>query len=194
MYTGIVEPGEVLELDGSRLVVRSKLLHDCKLGASVNINGVCLTVTSRDDTTCTFDVADETFARSTMGDLRAGMRLNVERPVRAGEELGGHIVQGHVDGVGTVERITAEGDGKRVRIATPDGLSRYIVEKGSITVDGVSLTITAVDDEGFEVALVPTTLELTTLGQAEVGYSVNLEVDVLAKYVEKLVQRSGARA
>jgi riboflavin synthase len=187
MYTGIVEPGEVVRLDGSRLVVRSKLLHGCELGASVNINGVCLTVTSRDDTTCSFDVADETFARSTMGDLRAGTRVNVERPVRAGAELGGHIVQGHVDGVGSVARITPEGDGRRIRIATPDGLSRYIVEKGSITVDGVSLTITTVDDEGFEVALIPTTLELTTLGPAEVGTRVNLEVDVLAKYIEKLV-------
>ena len=189
MYTGIVEPGEVLELDGSRLVVRSELLDDCVLGASVNINGVCLTVTSRDGTTCSFDVADETFARSTMGDLSAGTRVNVERPVRAGDELGGHVVQGHVDGVGSVERTTPEGDGKRVRIATPDGLSRYIVEKGSITVDGVSLTVTSVDDEGFEVALIPTTLELTTLGRADVGYRVNLEVDVLAKYVEKYVEK-----
>ena len=120
------------------------------------------------------------------------MRVNVERPVRAGEELGGHIVQGHVDGVGSVERITPEGEGKRVRIATPEGLSRYIVEKGSITVDGISLTITTVDDDGFEVALIPTTLELTTLGTAEVGYRVNLEVDVLAKYVEKLRREAHA--
>jgi riboflavin synthase len=196
MYTGIVEPGTVVERDGGRLVVRSDLLADCRLGASVSINGVCLTVTSRDGSACAFDVSDETFARSTLGDLSAGARVNVERPVRAGAELGGHIVQGHVDGVGSVERIAQEGDGKRVRIAFPqgrDGLGRYIVEKGSVTVDGVSLTVTSVDDDGFEVALIPTTLALTTLGDAGVGYRVNLEVDVLAKYVEKLAapQRSG---
>jgi riboflavin synthase len=193
MYTGIVEPGEVVEAVGSRLVVRSDVLGDCELGASVSINGVCLTVTSRDGTTCGFDVADETFARSTLGELREGGRVNVERPVRAGAELGGHIVQGHVDVVGSVVRIAPEGDGKRMRIELPASFSRYIVEKGSITVDGVALTVTAVDDEGFEVALIPTTLALTTLGKAEVGSQVNLEVDVLAKYVEKLV-RSTQRA
>ncbi len=189
MFTGIVEPGDVIELRRSHLVVRSPILDSCELGASVSINGVCLTVTSRDDTTCSFDVADETFVRSTLGDLRRGMRVNVERPVRAGDELGGHIVQGHVDGVGSVEGVAPEGNGKRVRITTPEGLSRYIVEKGSITVDGISLTITSVDDEGFEVALIPTTLDLTTLGQAGVGYRVNLEVDVLAKYLEKHVEK-----
>ena len=193
MYTGIVEPGEVVEAAGSKLAVRSDVLGDCELGASVSINGVCLTVTSRDDKTCSFDVADETFARSTLGELRVGARCNVERPVRAGAELGGHIVQGHVDAVGSVVSIAAEGDGKRIRITLPDGLARYIVEKGSITVDGVALTVTAVDDEGFEVALIPTTLALTTLGSAEIGSRVNLEVDVLAKYVEKLV-RSTQRA
>jgi riboflavin synthase len=190
MFTGIVERGEVVEARGSHLVVRSSLLRDCENGASVSINGVCLTVTSRDGTTCSFDVVDETLARSSLGDLREGMRVSVERPVRIGDELGGHIVQGHVDGVGSVDGITPEGDGKRVRITTPDGLARYIVEKGSITVDGVSLTVTSVDDEGFEVALIPTTLELTTLGAADIGYRVNLEVDVLAKYVEKLVSRA----
>lgn len=193
MFTGIVERGEVVEAEGDRLVVRSPLLADCEPGASVAVNGVCLTVTSRDDTTCSFDVVDETLARSTLGSLSSGARVNVERPVRAGDELGGHIVQGHVDGVGTVERVVPEGDGKRVRITTPEAMGRYIVEKGSITVDGISLTIASVDDEGFEVALIPTTLELTTLGTAEVGSSVNLEVDVLAKYVEKLM-RTGARA
>jgi riboflavin synthase len=194
MYTGIVEPGTVVETNGTRLLVDAELLADCEHGASVSINGVCLTVTSRDGTICAFDVSDETFARSTLGDLDPGARVNVERPVRAGDELGGHIVQGHVDGVGSVERITPEGDGKRVRISTPDGMSRYIVEKGSITVDGVSLTITTVDEAGFEVALIPTTLELTTLGQAGVGYRVNLEVDVLAKYVEKHVEKLAARS
>lgn len=193
MFTGIVERGEVIEASGNHLVVRAPLLADCVLGASVAINGVCLTVTARDGEACTFDVVDETLARSSLGALAAGSRVNVERPVRAGEELGGHIVQGHVDGVATVERIEPEGDGRRIRITTPGDLSRYIVEKGSVTVDGVSLTVTSVDGDGFEVALIPTTLDLTTLGTVDVGYRVNLEVDVLAKYVEKLV-RNGARA
>ena len=192
MYTGIVEPGTVVEAEGSRLVVRSDLLADCELGASVSVNGVCLTVTSRDDTTCSFDVSDETFERSTLGDLRAGARVNVERPVRAGAELGGHIVQGHVDGVGSIEAIAPEHDGRRMRISVPNGLGRYIVEKGSITVDGVSLTVTTVEDDVFEVALIPTTLDLTTLGRAAVGSRVNLEVDVLAKYVEKLAAPRGS--
>lgn len=193
MYTGIVEPGTVVDRQGSRLIVRSDLLDGCDLGASVSINGVCLTVTSRDGTACSFDVSDETFARSTLGDLKSGTRVNVERPVRAGAELGGHIVQGHVDAIGTVESIEPEHDGKRVRISVPAGLGRYIVEKGSVTVDGVSLTVTTVDDDVFEVALIPTTLRLTTLGDVGVGSGVNLEVDVLAKYVEKLAapQRSG---
>jgi riboflavin synthase len=186
MFTGIVERGEVMSASGSHLLVRSDQLDGCEIGASVAINGVCLTVTMREATSCSFDVADETLARSTIGALRAGSVVNVERPVKAGDELGGHIVQGHVDGVGTIVGIDPEGDGKRMRVATPEGLTRYVVEKGSVTVDGVSLTVTTVDDEGFEVALIPTTLALTTLGRAEVGYRVNLEVDVLAKYVEKL--------
>jgi riboflavin synthase len=189
MFTGIVERGEVVVADGNRLVVRAPLLADCEVGASVAVNGVCLTVTSREDATCSFDVVDESLVRSTLGSLRDGARVNVERPVRAGEELGGHIVQGHVDGVGTVELIAPDGDGCRIRVSTPKGLTRYIVEKGSITVDGISLTVTSVDDEGFEVALIPTTLELTTLGTADVGYRVNLEVDVLAKYLEKHVEK-----
>lgn len=187
MYTGIVERGVVVEAEGSRIVVRSDILDDCEIGASVSINGVCLTVTSREGSTCSFDVSDETFVRSTLRDVKVGARVNVERPVRAGAELGGHIVQGHVDAVGSVAAIERESDGKRVRISLPQGLARYIVEKGSVTVDGVSLTVTTVDDDGFEVSLIPTTLDVTTLGGAVIGDRVNLEVDVLAKYVEKLV-------
>jgi riboflavin synthase len=187
MYTGIVERGEVVEANGSRIVVRSDVLADCEIGASVSINGVCLTVTSREDAACSFDISDETFARSTLIDVKTGARVNVERPVRAGAELGGHIVQGHVDAVGSIAAIQRESDGKRIRISLPKGLARYIVEKGSVTVDGISLTVTTVDDEGFEVALIPTTLDVTTLGEAGLGDRVNLEVDVLAKYVEKLV-------
>ncbi len=184
MFTGIVERGEVVKVeatpDGARLWIRSPILETCALGASVATNGVCLTVTDRDGDVCRFDVIRESLDRSALGDLEAGDRVNVERPVRAGDELGGHIVQGHVDGVGDVVSVSSEG---RMRVATP--LTRYIVEKGSITVNGVSLTVTAVDEAAFEVALIPHTLEVTNLGEAD---RVNIEVDVLAKYVEKLTQ------
>ncbi len=187
MFTGIVGRGEVTRAEGDKLAVRSDLIDDCELGASVAINGVCLTVTSRDGDVCGFDVADETLARSSLGGLKAGNRVNIERPVRAGDELGGHIVQGHVDAVGEVSSIEPEGDGARMRIALPNGLARYIVEKGSVTVDGVALTVTCVEESAFEVVLIPTTLAVTTFRDASVGDKVNLEVDVLAKYVEKLV-------
>jgi riboflavin synthase len=187
MYTGIVESGTVVELTGSRLVVSAPLLSDCEIGASVSINGVCLTVVARDGDVCSFDVSDETFERSAIGDASAGERVNVERPLRAGAELGGHIVQGHVDGVGEIVSVTPEGDGTRVRIAFPPALGRYIVEKGSVTVDGVSLTVTGLDDDSFGLALIPQTLAVTTFGEAKPGRKVNLEVDVLAKYVEKLL-------
>lgn len=187
MYTGIVVRGDIVSAGDGRVEVKAAVLHDCEIGASVNINGVCLTVTSRTGDTCTFDMSDETLARSTLGDLDVGEPVNVERPVLAGAELGGHIVQGHVDGVGTIESMTPERDGVRMRIVAPQELVRYVVEKGSITVDGVSLTITAIDDTAFEIALVPHTLAVTTFGDAEPGDRVNLEVDVLAKYVERLL-------
>jgi len=188
MFTGIVEPGEVVKVEttpgGARLWISAPLLASCEVGASVATNGVCLTVTERDGDTCRFDVVRESLARSTLGTLQAGDLVNVERPVRAGEELGGHVVQGHVDGVGTVVSRTPDGDGQRVRIEAGE-LTRYIVEKGSVTVDGASLTVTDVDDASFEVALIPHTLAATTLREAE---KVNIEVDVLAKYVEKLTK------
>ena len=187
MYTGIVTTGTAVELAGSRLVVSSEVLGDCEIGASVSINGVCLTVVSREGAVCSFDVSDETFARSAIGDVVAGERVNVERPLRAGAELGGHMVQGHVDAVGEIVSVTPEGDGARVRVAFPADLGRYIVEKGSVTVDGVSLTVTGLDDESFGLALIPETLRVTTFGDAKPGRKVNLEVDVLAKYVEKLL-------
>ncbi|MEX2394573.1 MAG: riboflavin synthase [Actinomycetota bacterium] len=187
MYTGIVTTGTVVDLVGSRLVVRSPLLVDCEIGASVSINGVCLTVVARDGEVCSFDISDETFSRSAIGEVATGERVNVERPLRAGAELGGHIVQGHVDAVGEIVSVTAEGDGSRVRVAFPPGLGRYIVEKGSVTVDGVSLTVTELDDSSFALALIPETLRVTTFGEAIPGRKVNLEVDVLAKYVEKLL-------
>jgi len=180
MFTGIVEPGEVVKVAANQLWVSSAIVGDCAIGSSVAINGVCLTVTEKDRTTVRFDVVDESLARSTLGSLEEGDRVNVERPVRAGEELGGHIVQGHIDGVGTV--VAREQDGG-TRIKVPHDLTRYIVEKGSVTVDGVSLTVIDVDEDSFEVALIPHTLAITTLATAK---RVNVEVDVLARYVEKL--------
>lgn len=193
MFTGIVEPGEVVKVEsaagGAVVWVRAPLLADCDIGASVSINGVCLTVTARDGDLCRFDASVETLERSTFGDLEAGGRVNVERPVRAGTELGGHIVQGHVDGIGTVTDVRRNEGDARVRVRAGRELMRYVVEKGSVTVDGVSLTVSALGDDWFEVALIPHTLGVTTFGDAEPGRAVNLEVDVLAKYIEKLVTR-----
>ncbi len=197
MFTGIVESGDVVKVetapDGGQMWVRSELLTDCDIGASVAINGVCLTVTDRDGDVCRFDLALETLARSTLGDYMPGARVNVERPLRAGDELGGHIVQGHVDGVGVIASLTADRDGRRLRIAVPRELARYIVEKGSVAVDGVSLTVTAVTEDSFEIALIPHTLAVTSFGMAEVGMRVNVEVDVVAKYVERLVGPATSR-
>jgi riboflavin synthase len=179
MFTGIVrELGRVTSFDGARLVVETQI--EAGLGDSVSINGACLTVVANDGGLA-FDVVAETLARTTLGALAAGDAVNLEPALRAGEPLGGHIVQGHVDAVGHVRSI-----GEPVWIDAPPDVLRYCAEKGSIAVDGVSLTIAALDDDGFAVALVPHTLEATTLGQAEPGTDVNLEVDVLAKYVERL--------
>jgi len=201
MFTGIItDVGQVIDSvrDGEALKVsvRSSLVADCEIGASVALNGVCLTVVSLDGETATFDLSIETQERTTLGDLAPGQKVNVERPMRAGEEFGGHIVQGHVDGVGVIESIAPEADGRRMRIALPEELSRYVVEKGSVCVDGVSLTAMSVNGRAFEVALVPHTLAVTTLGEGGPGTKVNIEVDVLAKYVEKLTSaglRSAAR-
>jgi riboflavin synthase len=182
MFTGIVrERGRVVSFDGGRLVVAADA--PAEVGDSVAIAGVCLTVVGRDDGRLAFDVVPETTARSTLGSLAAGGEVNVEPALRAGDPLGGHIVQGHVDGVGTLRGVA---DGLTWFDAPADVL-RYCVIKGSIAVDGTSLTVAALDDDGFAVALVPHTLAATTLGTLESGDSVNLEVDVLAKYVEKLV-------
>jgi riboflavin synthase len=195
MFTGIVESaGEILKVEdvprGRALWIRSRSLSDSEVGASVAISGVCLTVTDRDGDVCRFDVAAETLVRTTLGALEPGAAVNLERPVRAGDELGGHLVQGHVDGVGIVVSVEPEGRGARVRVTVDRGLLRYVVEKGSVTLDGVSLTVTTVTPSSFEVALVPHTLEVTTLGGVRAQHRVNVEVDVLAKYVEKLVTRT----
>jgi riboflavin synthase len=180
MFTGIVrEVGTVASFDGTRLVVETGT--EAAVGDSVAIAGVCLTVTGRENGTLAFDVVAETIDRTTLGRLAAGARVNVEPSLRAGDPLGGHIVQGHVDGVGSLrERADL------TWFDAPPGITRYCVEKGSIAVDGTSLTVAAVDDGGFAVALIPHTLEATTLGSLEPGDPVNLEVDVLAKYVERL--------
>jgi riboflavin synthase len=182
VFTGLVrEVGEVLSFQDGRLVVGCGT--PAGQGDSVAIAGVCLTVVENGDGRLAFDVVPETIARvKPFGD-----RVNVEPALRAGDPLGGHQVQGHVDGVGAVVAVEPEGEGVRVRIEPPADLLRYCVEKGSITVDGVSLTVATVDETGFEVALVPHTLAVTTLSLLVPGDNVNLETDVLAKYVEKLL-------
>jgi len=181
VFTGIVrELGRVVAFDGSRLVVAAPQTS-AELGDSVAIDGVCLTVVEHNVEGFAFDVVAETLGRTTLGALTTGETVNVEPALRAGDPLGGHMMQGHVDGVGRVRRI-----GEPVWIDAAEDVLRYCVEKGSIAVDGVSLTIAARDDAGFAVALVPHTLAVTTLGSAEPGSAVNLEVDVLAKYVERL--------
>jgi riboflavin synthase len=188
MFTGIVEHlGEVVKVEDGVLWVSSPVLAGAAKGASVAVDGVCLTVTEREADLCRFDLSGETLERSTLGERRPGDAVNLERPLRAGDELGGHIVQGHVDGIGRVTAVAPEGAGTRMTVAVAAELLRYVVEKGSVTVDGVALTVTAVTAAGFEVALIPHTLAVTSLGDAEAGRRVNIEVDVLARYVEKLV-------
>jgi riboflavin synthase len=194
VFTGIVEElGEVVAVeplqDASRLTVRGPLVtSDAGHGDSISVNGVCLTVVSNEGGAFTADVMAETLRRSSLGDVTVGSPVNLERAVRVSDRLGGHVVQGHVDGTGRIEQVTPDEHWTVVRVGLPEGLRRYVVEKGSITVDGVSLTVSAVQDDWFEVSLIPTTLSLTTFGAKGVGDAVNLEVDVMAKYVEKLLQ------
>ena len=193
MFTGIVEElGQVVELDrgddSARLTVAGPLVtSDAVHGASIAVNGVCLTVVEHGSGQFTVDVMAETLDRSSLGGVRAGDRVNLERAMAASSRFGGHIVQGHVDGTASILARTPGERWEIVQLSLPDTLARYVVEKGSITVDGVSLTVSAVDDLSFSVSLIPTTLALTTLGHRGVGDLVNLEVDVLAKYVERLM-------
>lgn len=195
MFTGIIrELGRVAAVDGGadgvRLTVEAAgTAAQAATGDSVSIDGVCLTAVSVDDGRIAFDAVPETLGRTTLGRLGAGDHVNVEPALRAGEPLGGHYVQGHVDAVGRVRSAEPEGDGMRIWVDAPDEVIRYCVEKGSVGVDGVSLTVAGLDDTGFAVALIPHTLEVTTLGALEPGDDVNLEADVLAKYVERLVGR-----
>jgi riboflavin synthase len=195
VFTGIVrERGSVAavegDVDGVRLLIDAPATAgDTALGDSVSIDGVCLTATKIVDGKLAFDAVAETLSRSTLGSLAAGDEVNLEPALRAGEPLGGHYVQGHVDGVGEVRSVDREGDGLRVWIEAAPDLLRYCVEKGSITVQGVSLTIAELANDAFAVALIPHTLAETTFGSVSPGDRVNLEVDVLAKYVERLLAR-----
>jgi riboflavin synthase len=197
MFTGIVrELGSVAAAsggeEGMRLEIDAPLTAlQVEIGGSVSVNGVCLTAESVDGDRLVFHAVPETLSRSTIGGLARGAPVNLEPALRAGDALGGHIVQGHVDGVGRIQSVEAEGEGIRVIVEAPPETMRYCVEKGSVTVDGVSLTIAELDEESFGVTLIPHTLAETTLARLAPGQRVNLEVDVLAKYVERLL---GARA
>jgi riboflavin synthase len=194
MFTGIVEElGEVVRRsesggDSALLAVRGPLVTtDARRGDSIAVNGVCLTVVDVEDGTFTADVMGETLRRSSLRTLRPGDPVNLERAVTPATRLGGHLVQGHVDGVGEIAGREPAQQWETVRFGLPAQLARYVVEKGSITVDGVSLTVVAAGDDWFSVGLIPTTLKLTTLGHKRVGDLVNIEVDVVAKYVERLL-------
>jgi riboflavin synthase len=193
VFTGIVqELGTVAAVtereDGTRIRVNAALAAELREGDSVAVNGVCLTALAPADGAFEADLSSETTSRTSLGGLDTGDPVNVELPVRPSDRLGGHIVQGHVDAVGTISSVAEDGTGRLVRVAIPPGLMRYVVEKGSVTVDGVSLTVTDVDDGGFAVSLIPETLARTTLGKAAKGRPVNLEVDVIAKHVERLLE------
>src|SRR5688572_8030642 len=192
MFTGLVaDKGTVTAVDatadGVRLAVETALVPEIAEGDSVAVNGVCLTATSIADGRFSADVMHETLRRSSLAEVAEGAEVNLELPLRASDRLGGHVVQGHVDGLGTIREVREDGFSRVVEISAPADTLRYVVEKGSIAVDGISLTVASVTDDAFSVALIPETLERTNLGAASPGQPVNLEVDVLAKYVEKLV-------
>lgn len=194
MFTGIVEAtGVVVDVTGSdgdrRFVIEAPhVTEGLRIGDSISVQGACLTATTVADSRFGVDLVTETLQRTTLGTVQSGDQVNLERAMSASGRFDGHIVQGHVDGVGTVSRITAEGGGLRIEISCPASILRYVVEKGSITVNGVSLTVASVDSDGFEVALIPHTLDVTTMGQLSESTPVNLEVDILAKYVERLME------
>ncbi|MBM3669380.1 MAG: riboflavin synthase [Actinobacteria bacterium] len=194
MFTGIVEiRGRIAHLEARPEAIRVRIeapgvMEGVRPGDSIAVNGVCLTVVDPTAEGFDADVMQETMRRSSLGDLQPGGTVNLERAVRASDRLGGHIVQGHVDCTGTIASIDPREDWTMMRIDVPEAMARYMVEKGSICVDGVSLTIVSIDDSGFTVSLIPTTLAETTLGTRNVGDRVNIEVDVLAKYVERLLE------
>ena len=186
MFTGLVEEmGRVASREGSRLVLEARVaLEGTVLGSSVAVNGVCLTVVGREDGRLAFDVGPETFLVSALGDLALGDHVNLERPLRLGDFVGGHLVQGHVDGIGVVTSAERGADTARIRIEWQDRrLAPYLIPKGSVAVDGVSLTVAALDDRAFEIMVIPHTLAMTTLGTVRPGRRVNLETDMIGKYV-----------
>jgi riboflavin synthase len=192
VFTGLIaDLGRVRDVergdDGATLTVDSRLAAQLALGDSVAVNGVCLTATAVDERGFAAEVMNETLRRSSLRDAGAGLAVNLELPLRATDRLGGHVVQGHVDGLGLVKAVVADGFARRLEIEASSDLLRYVVEKGSVAVDGVSLTVAGLGDSSFTVSLIPETLERTNLGAAQAGTRVNLEVDVLAKYVERLV-------
>ncbi len=200
VFTGIVrELGRIEALDGGAQGVRLRVgapltAGEARIGDSVALNGVCLTVTAVVEASLDFDAVPETLERTSLARLAPGCTVNVESAVRLGDPLGGHLVQGHVDGVGHVRSICPEGEGARVEIQASPDILRYCVEKGSIAVDGVSLTIAALDADSFAIALIPHTLAVTTLGVLAQGQEVNLEIDILAKYAERLLGAYGRAA
>jgi riboflavin synthase len=192
MFTGLVIGlGRVAKIErsgaGARLTIETPLVGELELGDSIAVNGVCLSAAELKAGSFAAEAMNETLARTALGDLAAGAAVNLELPLRASDRLGGHVVQGHVDGVGTIADVASDGFARRVRIEAPPEVLRYVIEKGSIAVDGVSLTVAGLDSRSFTVSLIPETLQRTNLGHAGPGDSVNLEVDVLAKYVEKLL-------
>ena len=198
MFTGLIEDiGTVQRIDagdeGARLRIRTSLASELSSGDSIAVNGACLTAVAADGDAFEADVVNRTLELTSLGPLRPGERVNLELPMRLGDRLGGHLVQGHVDGTGAVVGSTEDGFGRRLVISVPEDLRPYLVERGSVTVDGVSLTIAGVSGGTFEVALIPDTLERTTLGEAEEGRRVNLELDVIARYVERLVSGLGEK-
>ena len=198
MFTGIVADMGTIESvdaggDGARLRIRTELASELSSGDSVAVNGACLTAASVEDGAFEADVMNQTLERTSLDPLGAGSRVNLELPLRASDRLGGHIVQGHVDATGTVSRVSEDGFARRLAIDVPREVRRYVLERGSIAVDGVSLTVSTLLDSGFEVSLTPETLERTTLGQTEPGSVVNLELDVVARYVERLMSGLGEK-
>jgi riboflavin synthase len=192
VFTGLVVGlGRVVEIErsaaGARVRIETPLVGELELGDSIAVNGVCLSATALHDGSFAADAMNETLARTSLGGLARGAEVNLELPLRASDRLGGHIVQGHVDGMGEIAEVTSDGIARRVRIEAPPEVLRYVIEKGSIAVDGVSLTVADLDGRSFTVSLIPETLQRTNLGQAGPGDRVNLEVDVLAKYVERLM-------
>jgi riboflavin synthase len=199
MFTGIIETlGAVTAVEtdttSSRLVLHGAVTNGTAIGDSIAVNGVCLTTTSIDGDDFTADVMAETLRRTTLGDLKPGDPVNLERAATATTRLGGHLVQGHVDGVGTLTSRDRAGEFDEITIALPIELMPYVVEKGSITIDGISLTVAAVHDSAITIGLIPETLRRTTLGRREVGDRVNIEVDVIAKYVERLLEARFAQS